>query len=282
MAGAARRREKLSYRLAGAATATAIEHGVILKAEDINLSFGRITAVDGASFEAGEGEILAIIGPNGAGKTSLLNCINGFYRPQKGRVYFQGKDITSLSPHKRAMLGLGRTFQGLQVYEGMSVLDTIMSGRHIHMKLNPAQAFLYWPWVHREELQHRRIVEEIIDFLEIEPIRKRPIGMLSYGLRKRVDLARALALEPKILLLDEPMAGMNLEEKEDLARFILDIHEGMGTPIIIVEHDMEVVMDIAGRLVVLDFGKKIAEGNPEEVRQNPLVVRAYLGEEEGE
>jgi branched-chain amino acid transport system ATP-binding protein len=274
---ASKRQEKLSYRLAGAATAIDVEHTVILKAEDINLSFGRIKAVDGASFEARDGEILAIIGPNGAGKTSLLNCINGFYRPQKGSIYFQGRDITSLSPHKRAMLGLGRTFQGLQVYAGMSVLDTIMSGRHIHMKVNPAQAFFYWPWVHREELEHRRVVEEIIDFLEIESIRKRPIGMLSYGLRKRVDLARALALEPKILLLDEPMAGMNLEEKEDLARFILDIHEGMGTPIIIVEHDMEVVMDIAHKIVVIDWGQVIAEGTPAEIRVNQKVIEAYLG-----
>lgn len=274
---AVKRREKLSYRLAGAAAAPGIEHEVILKVEDINLSFGRIKAVDGASFEARGGEILAIIGPNGAGKTSLLNCINGFYKPQKGRIYFQGKDITSLSPHKRARLGLGRTFQGLQVYAGMSVLDTIMSGRHIHMKVNPAQAFLYWPWVHKEELEHRMVVEEIIDFLEIEQIRKRPIGMLSYGLRKRVDLARALALEPKILLLDEPMAGMNLEEKEDLARYILDIHEGMGTPVIIVEHDMEVVMDIAHKIVVIDWGQVIAEGTPAEIRVNQKVIEAYLG-----
>jgi len=272
-----RRREKLSYRLAGAAVAPGVEHSVILKAVDISLSFGRIKAVDGASLEARGGEILAIIGPNGAGKTSLLNCINGFYKPQQGHVYFQGKDISRLPPHKRAELGLGRTFQGLQVYEGMSVLDTIMSGRHIHMKLNPAEAFFYWPWVHKEELEHRPVVEEIIDFLEIEHIRKRPIGMLSYGLRKRVDLARALALEPKILLLDEPMAGMNLEEKEDLARFILDVHEGMGTPVIIVEHDMEVVMDIAHKIVVIDWGQVIAEGTPAEIRVNQKVIEAYLG-----
>lgn len=273
-----KRREKLAYRLAGVAASTfGVEHNVIVKAENINLSFGRIKALHQVSFEARDGEILAIIGPNGAGKTSLLNCISGFYRPQQGRIYFRGKDITSLSPHKRAILGLSRTFQGLQVYAGMSVLDTIMSGRHIYMKVNPAQAFFYWPWVHKEELEHRRVVEEIIDFLEIEAIRKRPIGMLSYGLRKRVDLARALALEPKILLLDEPMAGMNLEEKEDLARFILDIHEGLGTPIIIVEHDMEVVMDIAHRIVVVDWGQVIACGTPAEIRVNPKVIEAYLG-----
>ncbi len=272
-----KRREKLSYRLAGAAVTASAKHNVILKVEDVRLSFGRINALSGVSLEARDGEILAIIGPNGAGKTSLLNCINGFYKPQQGRVYFEDKDITSLSPHKRAMLGLGRTFQGLQVYAGMSVLDTIMSGRHIHMKVNPAQAFLYWPWVHKEELEHRRIVEEIIDFLEIEHIRKQPIGMLSYGLRKRVDLARALALEPKILLLDEPMAGMNLEEKEDLARFILDVHEGLGTPIVIVEHDMEVVMDIAQRVIVIDWGQVIAQGTPAEIRVNQKVIEAYLG-----
>lgn len=261
----------------GAAAAPDVERRVILKAEDVNLSFGRIKALDGAGFEARQGEILAIIGPNGAGKTSLLNCINGFYHPQSGHIYFQGKDITRLPPHKRAALGLGRTFQGLQVYAGMSVLDTIMSGRHIHMKVTPFQTLLYWPWVHKEEVEHRRVVEEIIDFLEIEHIRKRPIGMLSYGLRKRVDLARALALEPKILLLDEPMAGMNLEEKEDLARFILDIHEGLGTPIIIVEHDMEVVMDIAHKIVVIDWGQVIAEGTPAEIRVNQKVIEAYLG-----
>jgi branched-chain amino acid transport system ATP-binding protein len=273
-----KRHEKLSYRLAGGAVlAPSGERSVILKGEDISLTFGKITALSGASFEARDGEILAIIGPNGAGKTSLLNCINGFYKPQQGRIYFQDKDITALSPHKRAMLGLGRTFQGLQVYEGMSVLDTIMSGRHIHMKVSPAQAFLYWPWVHKEELEHRVVVEDIIDFLEIEHIRKQPIGVLSYGLRKRVDLARALALEPKILLLDEPMAGMNLEEKEDLARFILDIQEGMGTPIVIVEHDMEVVMDIAQQIVVIDWGQVIAQGTPSEIRVNQKVVEAYLG-----
>lgn len=251
----------------------------ILKVEDIHLAFGGVMALRGAGFGARQGEILAIIGPNGAGKTALLNCVNGFYRPQRGHVYLQGKDISQLSPDKRAALGIGRAFQGIQVYPTMTVLDTIMSGRHIHMKVNPIQAALYWPWAHKEEVVHRKVVEDIIDFLEIEPIRKKVIGELGYGLRKRVDIARALALEPKVLLLDEPMAGMNLEEKEDIARYILDIQEFQNIPIVIVEHDMEVVMDIAQRIVVIDWGEVIAEGTPSEIRVNPAVIKAYLGEE---
>ena len=270
--------QKLAYRISrGSKSVLSAERNIILRADDIYLIFGKVAALNGVSFEAAEGEILAIIGPNGAGKTSLLNCINGFYKNERGHIYFQGRDITSVTPHRRAMLGLGRTFQGLQVYQGMTVLDAIMSGRHIHMKVNPAQAFLYWPWVHKEEIEHRKVVEEIIDFLEIGHIRKKSIGMLSYGLRKRVDLARALALEPRLILLDEPMAGMNLEEKEDLARFILDIQEGLGTTMIIVEHDMEVVMDIAQQIVVIDWGRVIAQGTPSEIRTNPSVIKAYLG-----
>ncbi len=255
------------------------ESSAILKVEDISLAFGGVQALRGVSLKVFPEEIVSIIGPNGAGKTALLNCINGFYHPQRGNIYLEGKNISALPPHKRAQLGLGRAFQGIQVYENMTVLDTILSGRHVHMKANPFKACLYWPWVHKEELAHRKVVEEIIDFLEIESIRKKVIGALSYGWRKRVDLARALALEPKVLLLDEPTSGMNLEEKEDIARFVLDVQEFRKIPIVIVEHDMEVVMDISQRVVVLDWGKVISEGTPSEIRQEPKVIKAYLGEE---
>ena len=254
------------------------ENAVVLRGEDICVAFGGVQAIEGVDFEVRQGDLLAIIGPNGAGKTTLLNCINGFYKPQRGRIYFQGRDMSNLSPDKRACLGIGRAFQGIQVYQNMTVLDTIMSGRHVLMKTNPFQAAIYWPWAHKEEVAHRKVAEDIIDFLEIEGIRKKIIGELSYGLRKRVDLARALALEPKVLILDEPMAGMNLEEKEDIARFILDIQEFQGIPIVLVEHDMEVVMDIAHRVIVIDWGKVIAEGTPTEIRVNHAVIRAYLGE----
>ncbi len=231
------------------------------------------------SFEVREGERLAVIGPNGAGKTSILNCINGFYRPQKGTLIFEGKNIYHLPPHRIARLGIGRTFQNIELFTGLSVLDNLMAARHIHLKRGALTGALYFGPARREEIRHREVIEDIIDLLEMEPYRKKVVGLLPYGVRKRVELGRALALEPKLLLLDEPMAGMNLEEKEDMARFIIDIHELKGIPIVLVEHDMEVVMDIAERLVVLDFGKKIAEGTPEEIRNNPLVIRAYLGEE---
>jgi branched-chain amino acid transport system ATP-binding protein len=236
-------------------------------------------ALDNVSLELRPGEILSVIGPNGAGKTSLLNCINGFYRPQQGKIYFEGNDISRMSSHKRARLGIGRTFQGIQLFLGMTTLHNIMSGRHIHMKTNFLQGFIYWPWVAREAVEHREVAEEIIDFLEMEAIRDALVGELGYGLRKRVDLGRALALDPKVLIMDEPMAGMNMEEKEDMARFILDIQEYRKTPIVLVEHDMEVVMDISNRVVVLDWGRVIAEGTPQEVRENPRVINAYLGEE---
>jgi branched-chain amino acid transport system ATP-binding protein len=253
-----------------------------LKAEDICLNFGGVAALSGVSFDVREGEMLAIIGPNGAGKTSVLNCVNGFYRPQKGKILFEDRNIYHLPPHQIAKLGIGRTFQNIELFTGLSVLDNLMAARHIHLKRGALAGALYFGPARREEIRHREVVEDIIDLLEMEPHRKKVVGLLPYGVRKRVELGRALALEPKLLLLDEPMAGMNLEEKEDMARFIIDIHEIKQIPIVLVEHDMEVVMDIAERLVVLDFGKKIAEGIPEEVRQNLLVVKAYLGEEETE
>lgn len=257
-----------------------MNENIVLDVKDITLSFGGVLALDGVSLQVNKGEILGLIGPNGSGKSSLLNCINGFYRPDSGKIYFDGRDITRLAPYKIAQLGIGRTFQGIQLYLGMTVLQNLLAGRHLKMKSNPLASITYWPWIHREEVEHRRVVEEIIDFLEIESVRNWVVGALGYGLRKRVDLGRALALEPRTLLLDEPTAGMNVEEKGDMVRFILDIREAMNIPVVLVEHDMEIVMDIVDRVVVLDFGHKIAEGNPEAVRADPQVIKAYLGEEE--
>lgn len=253
------------------------EAKVLLRAENISIAFGKLQALNGVNVEVKEGEILAIIGPNGAGKTCLLNVISGFYHAQQGDVYMEEKRITHSSSHKIAGLGLCRTFQNIALYTGLSVIDNIIAGRHPHIKYNFVTGMVYFPWANREEARQRAIAEDIIDFLELEHVRGSVVGMLAYGLRKRVELGRALALEPRILLLDEPMAGMNLDEKEDMARFIIDINEFLKIPIVLIEHDMGVVMDIADRIVVLDFGNKIAEGAPEEIKANPKVISAYLG-----
>jgi branched-chain amino acid transport system ATP-binding protein len=247
-----------------------------LVASGVSKYFGGVRAVEDVSIAVGDGEIVSIIGPNGAGKTSLLNMISGFYRPSSGTIMLGGRDITRARPSEIARLGVARTFQNIALFAGMTVLDNIMLGRHVHMRTGVFAALLYWGPAQREQVRHRERAEELIEFLKIEDIRKQPTGALPYGLRKRVELGRALALDPKVLLLDEPMGGMNQEEKEDMARFILDISAEWGTTIILIEHDMGVVMDISDRVAVLDRGRKIAEGSPEEVQHNPDVVRAYL------
>ncbi|WP_439595746.1 ABC transporter ATP-binding protein [Falsiroseomonas sp.] len=255
----------------------------ILAADRVSLRFGGVRALTDVSFAVRAGEIFSIIGPNGAGKTSMVNCISGRYRPTEGRITFDGADITRLGPNRRAALGIGRTFQNLALFGHMSVLDNIMVGRHHLLKAGFLRGMLYWiGGAQTEELAHRREVEEIIDFLEIQPVRKAMAGTLPYGLRKRVELARAVALKPKLILLDEPMAGMNLEEKEDMARFITDLNAEWGMTVLMIEHDMGVVMDISHRVMVLDFGRKIAEGEPDAVLAHPEVRRAYLGEDVAE
>jgi branched-chain amino acid transport system ATP-binding protein len=261
----------------------AVTDEIQLRVDQIYMAFGGVQALMDISLEVKKGEIFSVIGPNGAGKTVLLNCINGLYHPQKGKILFEGKEISKLRPHKRAEMGISRTFQKIELFKGTSVLDNIRLGRHIHLKTGLLSGSIYVGKTAHEEIEHRDFIErEIIDLLEIEHIRDKVVGMLPYGLQKRVELARALALNPKIILLDEPLAGLNLEEVEDMARFILDINEEKRwqTTCVLVEHDMGVVMDISHRVMALNFGEKIAEGTPAEIQKNPNVVKAYLGEVE--
>jgi branched-chain amino acid transport system ATP-binding protein len=249
----------------------------LLAVDNVSVRFGALLALSDVSLEIARGEILAIIGPNGAGKTTLLNVVSGFYHPWRGRLRFEGRDRTHLAPPDVAALGIARTFQNVALFKGMTVLDNIMTGRLLKMRGSFVLEALYWGPARRQELEHRAVVERIIDFLEIQAIRKTPAGRLPYGLQKRVELARALAAEPTLLLLDEPMAGMNVEEKEDMCRFILDVNEEFGTTIALIEHDMGVVMDISHRVAVLDYGRKIADGSPDHVRKDQAVLDAYLG-----
>ena len=251
-----------------------------LRLEGVCLKFGGVAALIKVSFQINRGEIMAVIGPNGAGKTCILNCISGFYRPDEGEIYFEGREITKLPPHRIAELGIGRTFQNIALFTGMSVVDNLMAARHIHINEGLVAASIYFGKAAKEEVKHREVVERIIDFLDLKPVRESIVGSLPYGLRKRVELGRALALEPKVLLLDEPTAGMNIEEKEDMAMFILDIRDEMGCAVTLVEHDMGIVMDISDRVMALDWGQKIAEDIPREVAHHPRVLQAYLGEEQ--
>ena len=250
---------------------------ILLSVDHISLSFGGVRALEDINFDIRQKEIFAIIGPNGAGKTSMLNVINGFYHPQQGEIQFKGLHRKQMRPHEAAVQGIARTFQNVALFKGMSTLNNIMSGRNLKMKSNLFWQALYYGPARKEEMENRKVVEDIIDFLEIQYIRRTPVGKLPYGLQKRVELGRALAMEPELLLLGEPMAGMNIEEKQDMCRFILDINEQYGTTIVLIEHDMGVVMDLSERLIVLDYGRKIAEGTPDEIRGNQKVIDAYLG-----
>jgi branched-chain amino acid transport system ATP-binding protein len=253
----------------------------LLEAKGIVLHFRGVAALSDVSLAVEPRTIHAIVGPNGAGKTSLLNCISGVYRPQRGRIAFEGKDVTRLAPSSRTSLGIARTFQNIALFRGMTVLDNLLIGRHVHQRTGVLAGGMWVGPAEKEEIAHRAIVEDVIDFLEIQHVRKKVVATLAYGLQKRVELARALALDPRLLLLDEPMAGMNAEEKEDMARFIVELHEERGTTIVMIEHDMGVVMDLSDRITVLNFGEKIAEGPPDEIRRNAEVQGAYLGRDGG-
>ena len=257
------------------------QRNTILKVENLKLTFGGVQALKGVSFDVKQHELLAVIGPNGAGKTSVMNCVNAFYHPQEGRIFFEDLDITDLRPDQIARLGVSRTFQNIQLFVGLSVVDNLMAARHFKMNYNWVEGALYFGRARRVEVEHRKIIEDIIDLLELEPVRKQVVETIPYGLRKRVDLARALVQDPKLLLLDEPMAGMNAEENEDMVRFIIDVYELWGISVVLVEHDMSVIMDIADRITVLDFGLEIANGTPEEIKGNPKVIEAYLGKTMG-
>ena len=256
------------------------EGAPLLEVEDLALRFGGTRAIDGVSFDVRQGELFAVIGPNGAGKTSIFNCISGVYRPQEGRVRFMGDDLVGTAPDAIADRGVARTFQNIELFDNLTVVENLMLGRHQHLDYGVLSGMLWLGAARRAELANRRIVEDIIDFLEIAAHRKLPVGMLPYGVKKRVELGRALAMEPKLLLLDEPVAGMNVEETEDMARFVLDIRSELGTAMILVEHDMGLVMDLADRVMVMDFGRRIALGRPDEVQRDPAVIQAYLGEPE--
>ena len=249
-----------------------------LAIKDLRLTFGGVIAVKDVNLNVHTGELMSIIGPNGAGKTSLLNCITGFYHPQKGQIIFNGRDITSLHTHELVSVGIGRTFQNIGLFPGMTVLANMTLARHIHCDYSFLKSCLFSPSVKKEEIRHRQILEEIIDFLEMQPIRKKTVGSLPYGMMKRVELGRALALEPRLLILDEPFAGMNLEEKEDMVRFLLELNQTWGLTMILVEHDMSIVMSISKRVMVLNFGEKLGEGSPEEISNHPEVIKAYLGD----
>ena len=249
-----------------------------LEIRGVALRFGGVIALGNIDLSVRNGELLAVIGPNGAGKTSLLNCITGFYRPQEGKITFNGEDITYLPAHELVRIGIGRTFQNIELFPGMTVLSNLFLARHTHCSYGLGPASLFLPSVRQEEIRHRRILEEIIDFLEIQSLRNKPVGSLPYGMMKRVELGRALALEPALLVLDEPFAGMNLEEKEDMVRFLLELNRAWGQTMILVEHDMSIVMSIAKRIAVLNFGEKLTEGTPEEIIRHPEVIKAYLGD----
>jgi branched-chain amino acid transport system ATP-binding protein len=257
---------------------TAVNGAPILRCDRIGLSFGSVHALSDMTFEVAPGELVSIIGPNGAGKTSVINTITGFYRPSSGRIHFKGRDITGLPPHQVSRAGIARTFQNTELFAGLTVLDNLLAARHVFLKSNILSCALYYGLAEREDIEAREVVEDIIDLLEMEAIRKQEVGTLPYGQRKRVELGRALALEPELILLDEPTVGMNVEEKEDMARFILDVIEERNATIVLVEHDMDIVMDISDRIIVFDFGTKIAEGLPAEIKTNDRVIQAYLGQ----